>query len=211
MLVVFIGISGAGKSSLVRELAPLLSAKNVFFEPPEKEWPDAVKKLNKYGGFSALTWFRAMRATQLFQAQEISAKGELVLVDHYMDKLAADCLGKVDIEWLIGPQDPYFPIMKELACLDREKLPNADLAIFLTIDLHNWLRNLERRRGQFDRDINSHQSFPECQNILRSATEKLCTEKGIELVVFQQDNSSVQNLALKLKKMLAERLKLNNI
>jgi hypothetical protein len=40
---------------------------------------------------------------------------------------------------------------------------------------------------------------------LREAAEKLCAEKGIELIIFPQDNSSVQDSALKLKEILTEK------
>jgi len=42
----------------------------------------------------------------------------------------------------------------------------------------------------------------ETQNFLLEATKKLCEEKKIELIVFQQDISSVHKSIEKLKKIL---------
>ena len=46
----------------------------------------------------------------------------------------------------------------------------------------------------------------ETQKFLLEATKKLCEEKGIELIIFQQDSSSVQDTALKLKGLLEDKL-----
>ena len=42
MLIVFVGIPGSGKSSIVKELASLLKVR-YFAEPEEDKWADAAK------------------------------------------------------------------------------------------------------------------------------------------------------------------------
>jgi hypothetical protein len=58
-----------------------------------------------------------------------------------------------------------------------------------------------------DHDEDFRKNF-ETQKFLLEATQRLCAEKGIELIIFQQDNSAVQDSALKLKKILTEKSKL---
>jgi shikimate kinase len=42
MLIVFVGIPGSGKSSIVKKLGGLLKVK-FFTEPEEEKWADAAK------------------------------------------------------------------------------------------------------------------------------------------------------------------------
>jgi hypothetical protein len=61
-----------------------------------------------------------------------------------------------------------------------------------------------RNRGT-DHDEEFMKNF-ETQKFLLEATKKFCEEKGVELIVFPQDNSSVQDSALKLKSLLEGKL-----
>jgi hypothetical protein len=46
----------------------------------------------------------------------------------------------------------------------------------------------------------------ETQKFLWEAVQKYCEEKGVELIIFPQDNSPVHDSALKLKNLLEEKL-----
>jgi len=52
-----------------------------------------------------------------------------------------------------------------------------------------------------DQDKDFIKNF-ETQKFLLEATKKLCEEKGIELIVFQQNISSVQDSVERLKRLL---------
>jgi hypothetical protein len=111
------------------------------------------------------------------------------------------------MRWLISPSDRYFSVMKQIAEIDKDVLPDANIVIFFEINQQTWLEFLKTRNRDTDQDEDFKKNF-ETQKFLLEATQKLCAEKGIELIVFQQDNSAVQDSALKLKKILEEKLKL---
>jgi thymidylate kinase len=204
MLIVFIGIPGSGKSSTVKELANLLNVK-YFAEPEEEKWADAAKDWKTYGSFSMLMWFRSIRVPMLVESQKISEEGELVFIDTYYDKLLYYYIDKYCMRWLISPSDRYFAVMKQIAEIDKDVLPDADIAVFFEINYDDWLELLKARSRPTDHDEDFMKNF-ETQKFLLEATKKLCQEKGIELIIFQQDSSSVQDSALKLKSLLEDKL-----
>ena len=208
MLVVFVGIPGSGKSTTVKELVKLLRIDNFFAEPEEEKWADAAKDWKTYGTFSMLMWFRSIRVPMLLEAQKLSEEGKTVFIDTYYDKLLYYYLDKYCMRWLISPSDRYFSVMKQIAEIDKDVLPDADIVIFFEINQQTWLEFLKTRNRDTDQDEDFKKNF-ETQKFLLEATQKLCAEKGIELIIFQQDSSAVQDSALKLKKILAGRLKLN--
>ena len=204
MLIVFIGIPGSGKSSTVKNLANLLNI-NHFAELEEEKWADAAKDWKTYGSFSMLMWFRSIRVPMLLEAQKLSEEGEVVFIDTYYDKLLYYYIDKYCMRWLISPSDRYFPAMKQIAEIDKDVLPDADVAVFFEINHDDWLELLKARNRSTDHDEDFMKNF-ETQKFLLEATKKLCEEKGIELIIFKQDNSSVQETALKLKNLLGDKL-----
>ena len=46
----------------------------------------------------------------------------------------------------------------------------------------------------------------ETQKFLREAVQKYCEGKGVELIIFPQNNSPVHDSALKIKSLLEEKL-----
>ncbi len=102
MLIVFVGIPGSGKSSVVKVLAKLLKIK-CFVEPEEEKWADAAKDWKTYGSFSMLMWFRSIRTPMLIEAERLSEKGETILIDTYYDKLLHYYIDKHCMRWLLSP------------------------------------------------------------------------------------------------------------
>jgi hypothetical protein len=95
--------------------------------------------------------------------------------------------------------------MKQIAEIDKDVLPDADVVVFFEINYDDWLELLKVRNRPTDQDEDFMKNF-ETQKFLLEATKKLCEEKGIELIIFQQDNSSAQDTALKLKGLLEDKL-----
>lgn len=204
MLIVFVGIPGSGKSSSVKELASLMKVK-CFLEPEENKWADAAKNWKTYGSFSMLMWFRAIRVPMLIEAERMSKNGETVLIDTYYDKLLHYYIDKRCMNWLLSPSDRYFPVMKDIALIDRDALPDADIIIFFEINKNDWLNLLKSRNRVVDSDEEFLKNF-ETQKFLLEATKKLCDERDINLIIFQQDDSSLKDSAKKLKEILAKEL-----
>jgi len=95
--------------------------------------------------------------------------------------------------------------MKQIAEIDKDVLPDADVVVFFEINYDDWLELLKVRNRPTDQDEDFMKNF-ETQKFLLEATKRLCEEKGIELIVFQQDISSVQDTSLKLKGLLEDKL-----
>ena len=204
MLIVFVGIPGSGKSSTVKELANLLGVK-YFVEPEEEKWADAAKDWKTYGSFSMLMWFRSIRVPMLIEAERLSEEGEIVLIDTYYDKLLHYYIDKHCMRWLLSPSDRYFPVMKEIATIDKDILPDADIIIFFEVNKENWINFLKSRNRPTDNDEEFLKNF-ETQKFLLEATKKLCEEKGIKLITFSRGTASVEDSASKLKNLLDDKL-----
>ncbi|CAH1755660.1 7397_t:CDS:10 [Entrophospora sp. SA101] len=115
----------------------------------------------------------------LLEAQELSEKGKTVLIDTYYDKLLYYYIDKYCMRWLISPSDRYFSVMKQIAEIDKDILPDADIAVFFEINYDDWLELLKVRDRSTDHDEAFMKNF-ETQKFLLEATKKLCEEKGIE-------------------------------
>jgi thymidylate kinase len=204
MLIVFVGIPGSGKSSIVKELATLLNVK-YFAEPEEEKWADAAKDWKTYGSFSMLMWFRSIRVPMLLEAQRLNEEGEIVFIDTYYDKLLYYYIDKYCMRWLISPSDRYFSVMKQIAEIDKDVLPDADIAVFFEVDKENWLSFLKNRNRSTDNDEEFLKNF-ETQKFLLEATQKLCEEKGIELITFSRGASSLEDSTARLKNLLEGKL-----
>jgi adenylate kinase family enzyme len=204
VLIVLVGIPGSGKSTTTKKLASLLKFK-YFVEPEENKWADAAKDWKTYGSFAMLMWFRSIRTPMLIKAEELSENGENVLIDTYYDKLLHYYINKHCMRWLLSPSDRYFPVMKEIAAIDKDVLPDADLIIFFEVEKENWLKFLKSRNRIADNEEEFLKNF-ETQKFLLEATKKLCEEKGIELIIFQQGNFSLEDSVKKLKEILDKKL-----
>src|SRR5687767_9862506 len=95
--------------------------------------------------------------------------------------------------------------MKEIASIDKDVLPDANIIIFFEMDKENWIDFLKNRNRPTDNDEEFLKNF-ETQKFLLEATKKLCEEKGIELIIFPRGDSSIEDSALKLKKLLDDKL-----
>ena len=207
MLIVFVGIPGSGKSSTVKELANLLKVK-YFAEPEEEKWADAAKDWKTYGSFPMLMWFRSIRVPMLLEAERLSEEGETILIDTYYDKLLYYYIDKYCMRWLLSPSDRYFPVMKEIAAIDKDVLPDADIMVFFEVKKEDWINFLKNRNRPTDNEEVFLKNF-ETQRFLLEAAQKLCKEKNIELIVFPCDTASPEDSALSLKKILEEKLQQN--
>ena len=140
----------------------------------------------------------------LIKAKKLSENNQIALVDSYYDKLLYYYIGKPGMEWLVSPTDPYFNVLKEMANLDRDQLPNADLVVFLRIDYLDWIEFLKLRNRKMDQQEHFLASFS-TQELFFEATQELCAEKGIELIIFPQKKDLLHESALRFIKLLKDR------
>jgi deoxyadenosine/deoxycytidine kinase len=202
LVIVAMGLPGSGKSSVFRELSMEIGA-SFFSEPEEKCWPAAVINRELSGNFSMLTWFRSIRVPMLFQADLIKKNGGLALVDSYYDKLLIQYLGKEGMEWLMSPDDPYYDVVKQVALLDWEHLPNADVLVFFDIDFDTWMSFLKKRNRKLDNDVFFLKSYA-TKNLFWNAAEHLAKVNSPKIVRFAQKDLSPHEAALNLKNLLIQ-------
>ena len=195
-----IGLPGVGKSTVCDELAKLSGIK-VLHDPEESYWPSAVMQRDLYGHFGAVMWFRSIRVPLYYTAQAIKIAGQAVIVDSYYDKLFSYYMHKKGMEWLIAPSDPYYPVLSEIAELDREILPNADCIISFEIDYRDWLQCLSKRGRMLDSETEFVRSY-DTQAYFIEAAETYAASVGARLIHFKQVYSSPSQAAKLLRVQL---------
>lgn len=201
-LIAAMGLPGCGKSSVFSELAAQHGLQ-VFCEPEEVEWPEAVHQRDTVGCFTAITWFRSRRVPQLFRADELRRSGSIVLVDSCYDKLLVYYLGSPGMEWLIDPDDPYYDLVYQMAKKDRDYLPDPDVVVAFRLDRETWFEFLRYRGRALDKDPGVLESYPTQAQFLNAA-RRYCEESGARLLEFEQAVSSPESAAARLADGLGE-------
>lgn len=149
-LIVGLGLSGSGKTTVLSELAKIANMK-IYNEPEEGEWPRAVQNL-KTDPFTALTCFRSERVPLLYDAYNDSLNGEDVIFDTYYDKVFYHYIGKEGMEWMISPNDPYFETALMMTKSDWYNLPRATCIVFFKVNYNDWKKLLQSRGRKLDQD-----------------------------------------------------------
>jgi hypothetical protein len=196
------GLPGSGKSSVFAALADLLIRDRVtttlYREPEETEWPIAVTKRKQCGCMTALTWFRAQRVPNLYEAALDRDRGAIALVDSYYDKLIHLYFDDPGLEWLMPKEDPYRAAYKELIALDHKLLPNADCVVILTVAENRWKELVLGRGRELDREANLLERYSTQESFCR-ATQHFCEVGGVQLVVIENKYDSALATAIALR------------
>lgn len=203
-LVAGVGLPGVGKSTVLRALA-LKKRWKYLCEPEEAQWPLAVHHQSVSGAFTSLTWFRSMRVPNLYVADALRRSGEIVLIDSYYDKVMAFYLDKPNMDWLISPADPYYGLLRQMAHIDNDVLPHANIIIFFRASFDNWEKLIMTRKRKSDIET----IFPNAfyfQDILMEAVSEECVKSGSQLVIFESEFSSVEESASKLDNLLSNHI-----
>lgn len=192
-IVAAIGLPGSGKSTIMKALGHKIGA-DVLLEPEEEEWGQAVHTWDRCGHFTGLMWFRSARVPLLFEAQSRCALGRVVLLDSYYDKALYSYLGQPGMQWLLAPDDPYFPVAQQMARLDWAHLPDADCIVVFEVTFEDWRAMLSMRNRMLDRDEAFRRSF-ETQSYFIEAAERLSAERNIKHIRFRQQLGDIDAAA----------------
>jgi thymidylate kinase len=193
-LIAFMGLPGSGKSTTAKSLSELIPGSRAYLEPEEKDWPIGVAERHKFGLFSALTWFRAMRVPLLLSAHAVRMAGGIAIVDSYYDKLIAHYIEHASMRWLLPQNDPYFGIAKQIAIIDQQILPNADVVIFLRVSELQWSALLANRGRGMDKEDEFLRSFPSQSEFL-DASRSFARAAGAYLILQDQEIGSPEQTA----------------
>lgn len=210
-MICAMGIPASGKSSVLKALSHLFSEEPIaFFEPEENDaftpWPKAVTMRQKYGFLGSITWFRAMRVPQLYDAYDVKESGKIALVDSYFDKILVNYLGKKGLDWFLPPNDPYFEIVKSMAKQDYASLPNADIVIYFRVTEKIWNTFYQNRNRDMDHEELFRKQCFSLQLPMLQACQKYADDYKKKLLIFDQENTSPDESAKKLKILLEEML-----
>lgn len=171
MIVSLLGLPGVGKSTLAGALGRAMDGA-VLAEPEESAWPDFVKRPHPLGDFTRLSWFRSQRVPLYYAADAIRRRGKVAVLDSYYDKWCGGWLGKPGLEWLISPDDPYFPVAMTIAELDAKLLPSADVVVVLEITEDLWFAQVQGRGRTIDRHDPFLQSHHTQELFVNTALER---------------------------------------
>lgn len=187
VLIVGAGLPSSGKSTTFKELAKIYKTEYVFLEPEEPSWPKLLTKKDIIDPFNLITWLRANRVANLLEAESLSKKGEVVLVDSYYDKLLYSYIGNEDHKWLINKDHKYFNTLKNIAKLDQENLPDADFIVFLKVDYSTWRNFLISRNRGVDKKIDLINYYYAEKSILK-ACKNISKKAKTKLIIYNQDS-----------------------
>lgn len=202
MFLAFAGLPSSGKSSTARALGRILKIETLL-EPEETDWPELVRERETMGAFTALTWFRTVRVPQLFIAEQKRGKGTSIIVDSYYDVLIGDYLGKPPFDWLLPTDDPYFEAASAMVQADWERLPKADVLVFLRLDEGTWTEFMKKRDRDFDRSAQLRSHF-EMQDLMLEAAQRTSKEHQTKLIVIEQRAGSPEETAKQVERKLQE-------
>lgn len=198
--VAFVGLPGAGKSTVSRALAELAGGA-ALNEPVD--WPPVVTDPATSGGFTALTWFRAMRVPMYDQAVRERDQGRVVVLDTYYDKICKHLLGAEGMDWFLSPEDPYFDVYQEIARRDWETLPLPDVIVSFTLREPVWRHFLASRGRVYDERWNVSSTLS-IQEHFSSAAEKLAETFGVPVLPFSPEINSPELAAAEIMSALRQ-------
>ncbi len=205
-IIAFAGLSGCGKSTMAR----LLAEKNIataVIEPEEDQFHILIQKRDIYGYSSGMLAFRQMWLEMFMNAHQLKIAGDTVILDGYFFKIYGYYLGKPGLEWLLAPNDPYLPLLKELNVLDEQYIPDADCVILFDISLEDWKKCLHSRGRDWDKQPGFEESYAITKRYIDQATIDHCKRYNIRLVIFEHYFGDINEQAQRLISLLQE----NNI
>jgi thymidylate kinase len=205
LLIAGAGLPGIGKSTLLQALAH----KNQWHrlaEPEEALWPAAARDHTHAGVFTALTWFRAMRVSNLYAAERLRQQGHIALIDSYYDKLMTYYFDAPGMEWLMVRDDPYYETVKQIALIDHHQLPRADMIVLFTATFASWEQCILSRRRHLDVQRVFPDAFP-FQEHLRRAVQLESEQSGCRVLCFENQFGSIEQSAERLDALLQTTLR----
>jgi deoxyadenosine/deoxycytidine kinase len=202
-VIAFSGLSCTGKSTMAKEIAKELSAQ-CLLEPEEENWPSMCHKGEEFGPFTMFMGFREMWLPHLYTAQKLKNENELVFLDTFFIKTTLYELDAPGMEWLFDPKDPYYSVFREVCTLDIEYLPDPDCIVFFKLDEKTWKKFLAARPRDWDQIPGFLDSFEQSYEAIQCAIIRLCQERNIPLIRFQQEYGDITTQVLRLKSELIQ-------
>lgn len=204
VLIAGVGLPAAGKSTILKALAERKGWQR-FAEPEEVFWPQSVRRHELAGVFTALSWFRAVRVSNLYAADSSRQQGNVSVVDCYYDKLMTYYLSQPHMEWLVSPHDPYFEVLKVMATVDQQRLPQADIIVMLTVSFDTWKQLIMSRQRLLDMERVFPHAFP-FQSYLLEAVQMECTQNGSRMITCENRFREIEQVVEQLDLLISAQI-----
>lgn len=200
-VIVFSGQSCSGKSTLARLVAQKM---NVICksEPEEKDWPRVAKNWHGYRATTAMIAMRQLWIELFVDADVLSQEGHTVIIDTYFLKTSAYYIDKPGMAWLVGNNDPYVAVLKQLFELDQQMFPDADVVVLFDVSLDDWKFYLKSRGRKWDNNPGFDESFLLLKKHVDDATLAHCQKYNIPIIHFKNEYGDIDVQVDKLIKLL---------
>lgn len=200
-IIVFSGHSCSGKSTLARLVAQKMNA-ICKSEPEEKDWPRVAKNWYGYRATTAMLAMRQLWIELFVDADKLRQDGDTVIIDTYFLKIAGYYIDKPGLEWLVGPNDPYVPLLKQMFELDEHMFADADCVVLFDMSLEDWKLFLKSRGRQWDNNPGFDESFVLLKKYVDDATIAHCQKYNIPVIHFKNEYGDIDLQTQKLKELL---------
>lgn len=203
-LIAFVSIPGGGGTTLTQRLSKALKGTGFWLSEAVELSQEFHLPADNFA-FGLRTRFRLLRIKQLYEAQKVSHRGGIAIVDGYYDKLMRFYLGQPGTSWIMKPNNLYFNVTKEIAEIDYHELPNADIVIGLRLTQDVWKCFLNIRRRPLDLDIHFQNECFSAQEIFLNAAQQYCHDFNKTYIEVNQRfgpiEQNVKNIQKKLKQI----------
>lgn len=200
-IIVFSGHSCSGKSTLAHLVAQKMNAV-CKSEPEEKDWPTIAKNWYGYRATTAMIAMRQLWVELFVDADKSRSDGQTVILDTYFLKTAGYYIDKPGMAWLVGQNDPYISLLKQLFELDEYMFPDADLVVLFDMSLEDWKLFLKSRGREWDNNPGFDESFVLLKRYVDEATIAHCQKYNIPVIHFKNEYGNIDLQAEKLKEFL---------
>lgn len=200
-VIVFSGQSCSGKSTLARLVAQKM---NVVCksEPEEKDWPRVAKNWYGYRATTAMIAMRQLWIELFVDADVLRQEGHTVIIDTYFLKTAGYYIDKPGMAWLIGQDDPYVLLLKQIFELDQHMFPDADCVVLFDVNLDDWKLFLKSRGREWDNNPGFDESFLLLKKYVDDATIAQCQKYNIPVIHFKNEYGDIDLQVEKLIELL---------
>ncbi len=200
LVIAFAGLSGSGKTTMAKALATLHPC-HPLIEPEESDWPSVIRKRDIFGNFTMWMGFRQLWIPLQYDAQRLKNSGQIAILDSYFIKIIGFELEE-GVEWLFPKDDPYYPVFRHICQLDIDHLPDPDCIILFDLSYSTWIQLLASRSRDWDNTPGFLESYQQTKGVIEKAVRRLCNEKNIKLIYFQQEFGDVKEQANRLYQLL---------
>lgn len=205
-IIVFSGHSCSGKSTLARLVSQKMNA-ICKSEPEEDAWPTVAKNWYAYRATTAMMAMRQLWIELFVDADKLRQDGNMVIIDTYFLKTAGYYIDKSGMAWLVGQDDPYIALLKQLFELDEYMFPDANCVVLFDMSIEDWKLFLKSRGREWDNNPGFDESFALLKKYVDEATIAHCKKYNIPVIHFKNEYGDIDLQAEKLKKLLSNNLR----